>query len=269
MFYLINFFKTYTLSPLKTLFFWGTTLIVLLIAILSPEINKQVSDYYNQKNNPYFYALIDNSNSVEGLIPRLNSIEGIQSLKMESEEEMKKIFSVAISDLDLDPALKDQLAEEHHIGLKINLKSENSKKLNEDIKAQVSGVFGSESITTTSIKSNQSNSSGYDSFIYFHAAQIVLGIGLLFWFIALWSWSEVVRRKAYLIEEFSRKQNVCFKICLAGLVFFVMLSNLVMLGISQTIKGVFIHIGILEISAVSLLFLFASMSFLKKWKWAE
>jgi hypothetical protein len=269
MFYLIQFFKTYALSPLKTLFFWVTTILVLLIAILSPEINRQVSDYYNQKNNPYFYALIESPNSVEELIPRLNSIQGIQSLKMESEEEMKKIFSVVMSDLDLDPNLRDQINQDHHVGLKVNLKSENSKKFNEDIKAQVAGIFGSESITTTAIKSNDSSSQGYDSFIYLHAAQIILGLALLFWFLALWSWSEVVRKKAYLIEEFSRKQNVCFKVCLAGLLFFVSLSVLSMVGISQGLKGVLVSVGFFEISTVSLLFVLSSMSFLKKWKWAE
>ena len=254
---------------MKTLFFWVTTIVVLLIAVVSPEINKQVSDYYNQKNNPYFYALIESSNSVEELIPRLNSINGIQSLKMESEEEMKKIFSVVMSDLDLDPNLKEQLSQEHHVGLKVNLKSENSKKLNEDIKAQVAGIFGSESITTTGIKSNDSQSNGYDTFFYVYAAQIILALALVFWFLALWSWSEVVRKKAYLIEEFSRKQNVCFKVCLAGLLFFVSISLATVIGISQALKGVFVSVGFLEISTVSLLFILSSMSFLKKWKWAE
>ncbi|MFZ4712291.1 MAG: hypothetical protein ACOYL6_01150 [Bacteriovoracaceae bacterium] len=269
MFYLIQFFKTYGLSPMKTFFFWAFTLLVLLLALLSPEINRHVGDYHNARNTSYFYALVESSSSAEELVPRLNSIAGIHSIKLENEEEMKQLFSTVMKDLDLDPALKNELTGGHFLGLKINLKPENLTTINDDIRSQIQGIFGADAVTLTSIKSPTKTETGIDVILYKNAAQILLLTALLFWSLSLWSWSEVVRKKAYLIEEFSRKVNVCFKICIAGLSFFLGIAFLSMIALSQGAKGLIPSIGILETSTVALLFVLASMTFLKKWKWAE
>lgn len=261
MFYLINFFKIFTLSPVKSVSFYFSTIFLILIALFVPEINKYVDHFYTNLDSPYFIAVIENADNSQTVISQLHNIPGVEKIKIESAEEMRERFTTIVNDLELDSKLASTVFGSNPMGLKIFLSSGNSKSKNEDIRGQVQSLLELSKTNLSPIKNSGLVQNPFLIIVKNWAAQLILLFFSVVWLISLFNLIDVIRSKAYLIEQFTRKKKVAFKIILSGLTFFLALFAIP--------KIILMSPHVYELCFVIILFSFSSMLFLRKWSWRQ
>lgn len=261
MFYLINFFKIFTLSPIKSVSFYFSTVLLILVALFVPELNKYVDHFYTSFDSPYFIAVIENADNSQTVISQIHSIPGVEKIKIESAEEMHERFTAIISDLDLDSKLASSVFGPNPMGLKIFLSSGNSLAKNEDIRGQVQSLLELPKTNLSPIKNSGLAQNPFLVIVKNWAAQLILILLSVIWLICLFNLIDVIRSKAYLIEQFTRKKKVAFKIILSGLLFFLVIFTIP--------KFLLMPHMVYELCFVIILFTLASMLFLKKWSWRQ
>lgn len=261
MFYLINFFKIFPLSPFKSLSFYFSTVFLILVALFSVEINKYIDHFYSSLDSPYFTAIIENSDNSQSLVAKLNAIPGVEKIKIETAEEMKERFVTIMNDLELDSKLSNSIFGTNPMGVKVFLSSSNSKLTNEDIRGQIQSLLGLPKTNLGPIKNSSVVQNPFIVIVKNWASQLILLISSVVWLLSLLNLFDVIRSKAYLIEQFTRKKKVAFKIILSGLVF--------LLAIFAIPKILIMHSVLYELFFVIFLFSFSSALFLRKWSWRQ
>lgn len=263
MFYLIQFFKTLQLSPWKIAMFIFFTCFLTAIAALSPVINSHIKDYFEEVGGASFVALIEATPENESSLGQLKKLQGIYKIKIDSEEEMKEKLLALLKELQIDPEFFEQMMGQKHIGIKIILRSDNSKKENENVVSEVKDLFGEEKVILGPIKDSNEQMSLFQNIFKNWFAQIVLAIGTLFWFLTLFNCAEYIRQKAYLIEQYGRRKKVSFKMALSGILFLYFVLTI------PTIVYFNKDFRIIETIVLLSIFLLSSTLFLKKWKWVQ
>lgn len=261
MFYLIQFFKIFTLSPFKSLSFYFSTVLLILIALFVPEINKYIDHFYTNLDSPYFIAVLENADNSQVVVSQVHSIPGVEKIKIESSEEMRDRFATIINDLELDSKLASAVFGSNPMGLKVFLNSANSVSKNEDIRGQVQSLLALPKTNISPIKNSDIVQNPFLVIVKNWAAQLLLILLSVIWLVCLFNLIDVIRSKAYLVEQFTRKKKVGFKIILSGLVFFLILFSVP--------KILFMPKMVYELCFVIILFCFASMLFLRKWSWRQ
>lgn len=261
MFYLIQFFKIFTLSPFKSLSFYLSTICLILVTLFVPEINNYVEHFYTNLDSPYFIAVLEDADSSQTVVAQLHSIPGVEKIKIESAEEMREKFATIMNDLELDNKLASAVFGSNPMGLKIFLSSTNTQAKNEDVRSQVQSLLALPKTNLSPIKNSGVVQNPFLIIVKTWAAQILIILLSIIWLLSLFNLIDIIRSKAYLIEQFTRKKKVAFKIFLSGLVFLLVLFAVP--------KMIMMPKMIYELCFVIILFSFSSMLFLRKWSWRQ
>lgn len=231
------------------------------MALFVPEINKYVDHFYTNLDSPYFIAVLEDADGSQSVVAQLHSIPGVEKIKIESPEEMREKFATIMNDLELDSKLASAVFGSNPMGLKIYLNSSNTPAKNEDVRSQVQSLLALPKTNLSPIKNSGVVQNPFLIIVKSWAAQLLIIFFSMVWLISLFNLIDVIRSKAYLIEQFTRKKKVAFKIILSGLFFFLMLFTIP--------KMIVMPKMIYELCFVIILFSFASMLFLRKWSWRQ
>ncbi len=259
MFYLTHFFKTFMISPFKTSVLVIVSFMLVLTAFFAQNINLILEREMNQKEKPHFYALLENASQYDGIIPQIKSLPGVESIKFENHDEMQALLKETAKQLGVDDSVLEEVISGQYIGLKINFYPETSKIRLDEAREQIQSIFGAENTTLTPLKMPQT--SMVQNYLSQMGAQILILIFILLWLLILFSWAEVARKQAYLIEQFQRKKQVCFKLVLSGLLFCTF--------VAAAPSFYFVRPSLPELITVIVFFILGASFFLRAWKWQE
>lgn len=260
MFYLIQFFKTFSLSPIKSIFFWIFTFLTCLIISFSSELNLLAKNMLLGNERPYFHALLEIQGESQVDLKALKRFSGVEKVNLLSEMEMTQLWEKSLKDLSLTSEVSQQFNPSQFMGLQIFVNESLNEKSLKDLQEEIKNYLGEDKLTLSAVNLKKKRS---DLFVFFvdYFAQILTTIFFVFWLIFFFNWSELVKKNSYLIEKYSRRKNVGFKITFIGLFFLIALSF--------TPSFVFNRPNLIESSIVAVLLMMSSFWFFKSWKWSE
>jgi len=219
MFYLDQFFKALKKSPIKGACFFISTLLLLLSLGELKTLEKAYLNNVAAKNSTtYFHALISSKENIQNIARKLRVLPGVSKAFTLSEEKIK----VDVANLlgSFKEELTDELINLEFTGLKV-LFSENIKVRSQQlIRDYLVRLVGSEKVTLGAIKKPDAielkNAKTAVLFKKWGSTGVVACLFLI-WAIFFYSFTAVVSKQAYLVEQFQRKKKVKVKILLAGL----------------------------------------------------
>lgn len=260
MFYLIQFFKTFTLSPIKSILFWLCTCTIVLIISFSQEINLVSKSFFLGNERPYFYILVENNVESNIDLQYIKRFKQIEKVNLMTEVEMGAFWEKSLKELNLSSEFSQNFNPLNYLGLQIFVKENVSEKSFNELKDELKNYLGEERLTFSPLNSKKKKND-FSLFLIENIAQTLSFVFLLFWFIFFFSWAELIKKNAYLIEKFSRRKKVGFKVALIGLLFLVTVSFIPGFALN--------HPSIPESVVVTIILLLSTLWFLRSWKWSE
>ncbi len=240
MFYLVQFFKIVTKSPIRGFFLFLFS-IILVFSIgqkkyLEEQFTKMIPE---NKAGDYFYALIASGESYENVARQMAVLPGVFKVEVLSEEQIKEEVKGILGGLQGD--LTDTTLDLNYAGLKIVYARELKDRPKELVRDYLSHLVGEGNITLGSIKSSDQVGDKRTQFIAVIKSwgySLYLFIIFIFWTISLLAVRMKIAEASYLLEHYQRKQKIGLKIAINGLTLIFLLSVAVTfsLGMPQLIN---------------------------------
>jgi len=262
MFYLKQFFKVVFSNPVSGISFCVLTIsLTIFIGHNDLFLGKILNVYRPSHPDPYFFALITSNDDVSEVARKLARLPGIKDVKVEDPKKIQKEAKELIHNMGVD--VPEYLLESEYKGMKVILNKEVNERSMALIKEYIVRLIGVGQVTLSNVKvDDQALDAKYVQLYHFFESYGVVSLSLVLlipWFVLLLFFRRNVRKTAFLIEHYQRKNNVGIKIAGLGIITIVSLSNVASLLVGvPSLKALFFIVIIFSIGV---------MIHLKKWFW--
>jgi len=261
MFYLVQFFKIISKSPVRGFFLFFFS-IVLVFSIgqknyLEEQFAKMIPE---NKAGDYFYALIASGESYQNVARQMAVLPGVYKAEVLSEEQIKEEVKGILGNLQAD--LTDTSLDLSYAGLKITYAYELKPRAKELIRDYLTHLVGEGNITLGAIKGHDQINDKRTQFISVIKSWgywLYLFIIFIFWTVSLLLVRAKIVEASYLLEHYQRKQKVGLKVAINGLALIFLIS-----------VGVTFSLGMpqfLNLLIALMLFVLGTVVHAKKYQW--
>jgi hypothetical protein len=227
MFYLNHFFKSLTSFKLSGFLFVLLT-VMLTTAIHNRTYVKKIFSLANKTiTRPYFNALVTNDVNLNTVARKLKKLPGVEAVRIKKVNDLKDELGSLKGELDTE--VLNSLININYTSLTVELGRSLQVRSQSLIREYLTRLVGKDSITISDIKKPKTlKMKKNDPYLLLNNWGDVYIIGLLviIWFAACFSFSKYLNNYSYLIEKFQRKKKVSLKIFSIGLASVVTLSLL-------------------------------------------
>jgi hypothetical protein len=210
MFYLIHFTKIVVRFPVKVLSWFGLS-IVLFSLTANPHLPLNLMDrYQSQDSEPsYFHALVDGQQNHSRLSRNLLELPQVQRVDLLDQEEIIDQVNMALSGIKHD--LPEGLLALNYNGLKIYFADGVKDTSQNLVRDYLIRLGGANNITLGPTVKKQNIENKKHPWIDY-LAYIILGVIIVLWGFLTFSFSKLIHRECYLIQEFQRREFVANKV---------------------------------------------------------
>jgi hypothetical protein len=241
MFYIKQFFSIFRDNLLKGTFFFLISFSFVLISGNWKLIKEKIFELYpDYAKGPSFFALISSDQDYLNIQRKLVSLPGISSVMILEKDEVKEQTKKLVENFQL----KDEdLGFLNFIAVEVIFDKNITVRGQELIRNYLIKLAGENNVTLGKINFPPEND-GIKSLLDFINIGGEWAVALIFgfmWFFALFILRKEVKKSAYLIEQFQRKNFVEIKILISGtFIFYLISSGLVFLSRSPEWINVFL-----------------------------
>lgn len=261
MFYLIQFFKILTKSPVRGFFLFFFSIILVLSIGQKNQLEEQFTKMIPEnKSGDFFYALIASTESYEQVARQMAVLPGVFKVEVLSEDQIKEEVKTILGSIQAD--LTDSSLDLNYAGLKIIYTKDLKQRPKELVRDYLSHLVGEGNITLGAIKSSEQGNDKRAQFISVIKSwgySLYLFIVFIFWTISLLAVRAKIAEASYILEHYQRKQKVGLKVAINGLSLIFILSVAVTfaLGMPQ----------LLNLLVALMIFIIGTAIHAKKYQW--
>lgn len=226
IFYLREFFRNLVKGPILGIGFIITTICLVNALMFRTTIQDMISSQVvYDRSGGHFHALITADQNHARVARQLRGLPGIVRVEELSEQSIAQEIDNIFGSLNMGDA-QDVLAnmQLRYAGLKVVLTQELESRSVDLIRDYMRRLIGSENLTIGPVmQTRQEGEQNLESFAEFSqwGSWVVIAILFLSWLGFTHFFGNKIRRHAYLLEQFQRRERVAFKMFLTGLVFTV------------------------------------------------
>lgn len=261
MFYLIQFFKILTKSPVRGFFLVFFSIILVLSIGQKNQLEEQFTKMIPEnKSGDFFYALIASTESYEQVARQMAVLPGVFKIEVLSEEQIKEEVRAILGTVTAD--LTDSNLDLNYAGLKVIYAKDLKQRPKELVRDYLTHLVGEGNITLGAIKSNDQGidkRAQFISVIKSWGYSLYLFIIFIFWTISLLAVRAKIAEASYILEHYQRKQKVGLKVAINGLslIFILSVAFTFVLGMPQ----------MLNLLVALVLFVIGTAIHAKKYQW--
>lgn len=240
MFYLIQFFKIISKSPLRGFFlFFFSLLMVFSIgqkAFLEEQFLKMIPE---NKAGSYFYALIASTESYQNAARQMSLLPGVHKVEVLSETQIKDEVKGILGSLPV--SLNQTTLDLNYAGLKIIYAKDLKPRAQVLVRDYLTHLVGEGNITLGAIKVNDQSLDKRNQLIgaiKTWGYSLYLFVVFIFWMISLLSVRVKIAEASYLLESYQRKRKVGIKMASLGLslIYILSVATTFILGMPQILN---------------------------------
>lgn len=214
MFYLKEVLKIYKKNFTATMFFNFVSVSLLVLLINFGFLQNQINHYLPKiENEHYFDALVSSKINTEMLTRKILELPGVLKIDALKQSEVKNEINKINNELNLT---KDEISELSSMtALKVSMTPELNQSSINLIREYMQRITGADNIVLGSVskKINQElEVKNVLNIIKSWPLQVAGVVLVLFWILSFFNVRFEVKRVAYIIESFQRKNLVAFKI---------------------------------------------------------
>ena len=256
MFYLISYLKTVFSEPLKGIAFSSITLLLFLGIFSKDRINENIAAKVKMKGQEsFFYALIEKKENQARIARKLRALPGVKYVETLTSHAINNKANQLVNAVGL--GMNSELTNLDYTGLKVVFKSAISSRSIELIRDYLNRLVGEKKLTLGAVKEprkNQAKISGLLGLANAWGSLIILVSLFIVWLLSFFQFERVIAKRAYLIENFQRREKVGIKILFVGLLLLFTLSVILKITIINaefSLSSIFLTVAIVILAMSS------------------
>lgn len=256
MFYLIHFCKIVLRFPVRVLS-WVFLTITFLVLASDPNLPLDLLTEYKKQEvvGAYFHALIDGEQNHSRLSRNLLELPQVVQVDLLNQEEIIDQVNTALSGIKHE--LPEGLLALNYNGLKVTFAADVKESSQDLVRDYLTRLGGSQNVTLGPIVRTQNKPSEKNSWSN-SLAYILLGAVFMLWGYLMYSFTKLIHRECYLIQEFQRRNFVANKVYTVAIIFVALISLIVLTTIGQVN---------IQVTAASLLLIAPFMLLRRRYQW--
>lgn len=209
MFYLNQFFKSILRAHILGVLFVFMTILLISVTMNRHYITNMIDQVDDQSHRPYFNALISKNINLNSISRKLNSLPGVEKVKITKKIDAKKEFS----NLSLKSKVLKRLQSMNYSSLTVELNQNIQNKSKKLVREYLARLVGKKSLTLSKIKypiQEQRVETLKDKVLSYSDLIVIVILSLVWSFL----FSYIVKRNNpyfYLLEKFQRRKEVRLK----------------------------------------------------------
>jgi hypothetical protein len=222
MFYLNIFFRAARSKPMSFAFFFLCTLSVCFLGVQRDWFDKQLQLTKVSNEGPFFHALISGEENHNRISRRLRELPGVESVQVLSPQkvlsEVKNVLNAA-GNIGQEAETLGSLEAFDTAGLKVIFSNQLQERGQQMIRDYLERLVGKDNVTLGAIRAAMRSGKESQTVQMIKDAWFPLAMGVfgVFWLIAGLGLVEGLRKEAYLVEQYQRRNNVASKSLAIGL----------------------------------------------------